>query len=64
MAEVKQKFIAEKDEMFKEVKQQAASLVIQATAKVLGKVAAPKLDKELIEQAVKEVVNKSKSKNI
>lgn len=64
VAEVKQKFISEKDQMLKEVTQQAANLVVMATAKVLGKVTTPKIDQAVIQQAVKEVVNKTKAKSV
>lgn len=62
VAEVKQKFMTEKDQMLKEVQRQAASLVVQATTKVLGKITTPKFDQTVIQQAIKEVTNKSKAK--
>ncbi|MFH1866541.1 MAG: F0F1 ATP synthase subunit B [Patescibacteria group bacterium] len=58
VAEVRQKFVVEKDQMMLQVKLQAATLVAQATTKVLAKITTPTLDKELIEQAVKEVANR------
>lgn len=63
VAEVREKFLSEKDQMLKEVTQQAANLVVLATTKVLGKVATPKIDQAVIQQAVKEVSNKPKNQN-
>lgn len=62
LVETRQRFMVEKDQMFEEVKKQAASLVVQATSKIMGKISTPKLDHDMIEQIVKETVNKSKFK--
>lgn len=58
VAEARHKFLAEREELMRQVRQQAASLVAQASAKVLGRVMMPTLDKKLIDEAVREVVNR------
>ncbi len=59
LQETRQKFLVEKDQILADVKRQAASMVVQATAKILGKVTTPKINQALVEQAIKDVVNKS-----
>ncbi|MFH1111465.1 MAG: F0F1 ATP synthase subunit B [Patescibacteria group bacterium] len=60
--ETRQKFIVEKEEMLNEVKKQASSLVVQAVAKVLGKVTTPTLDKKVIDEAMQEISNRNHKK--
>jgi F-type H+-transporting ATPase subunit b len=62
LQETREKFLVEKDQILQDVKRQAASLVVQATGKVLGKISTPKLDHDLVEQAVKDTINKPKAK--
>ncbi len=58
LEEEKQKFAVEKERLLHEVRRQAASLIVQATAKVLGKTVTPTLDRKVVEESIQEVVNK------
>ncbi len=58
LQEEKQKFATEKERLLQEVKRQAASLVVQAVVKILGKTVTPALDRKVVEESLQEVVKK------
>ena len=64
VAEIRAKFSAERDEAMQTLRQEAARLITQVVAKVVGKLPGETVDRKLVDEALQEVGRRKPNKTV